>query len=262
MNRWGEKTQTLKTELKTCRASEEIIVLYIINVKQCCVLIILSENRLRKRDWKDDSSAGHWHLRCVEDADTTEYISFEFLLRIFFAAHHADWWNRVAWRNGSKGKIPQFTNRPWHHGFSKAYSVVHNDPWVVEQCRSSWRPILVTVVFAHRCSLLRRPGLVWSGCVLVHNTRQVMAGRKVERVAGAHRDLCQLTAWSGERGEEGEDRACDDPRSSLSRKWQLCTSHNSQHCCRDSRDHNLMTCRRRCMLLCWRIDPPALCHSR
>lgn len=160
-----------------------------------CQTVLCANHPFRKQAKKDDSSAGHWHLRRVEDADTTEYISFGFLLRIFFAAHHADWWNRVAWRNGSKGKILQFTNRPWHHGFSKAYSVVHNDPWVVEQRRSSWRPILATVVFAHRCSLSWRLVLVWSGCVLVHNMRQVRVGWKVEPVAGGHMDLCQMRAW-------------------------------------------------------------------
>lgn len=130
---------------------------------------------------------------------------------------------------------------PWHHGFSKAHIVAHNDPWVVEQ-HSSWRTP-VTAVFAHRHSLPKSLVLFRSGCRLVHSMRQLKRPMKVEAVADGHMDLHWRRALKGRKGGVGEggDRTCDDPRNSLSHKGELCTSHNSQHCCRDGHDHKVMT---------------------
>lgn len=180
-----------------------------------------------------------------------------------FAARHADWWNHVVWGNNGKQQVLQFTNRPWHHGFSKAHSVTRNYPWVVEQCRSSLWLTPVTAVFAHRRS---RPGwlaLVWSGCGLEHSMRLLRWLMKVKAVAGGQMDLYwrrALRGWEGGVGEGG-DRRFDDLRSSLSQKGELCTSHNNQHCYRDVHYRKMMTSQRRNLLLCWRIYPPAQSRS-
>lgn len=240
--------------------SEWVLVLYIVNVKQCSLQILLIENRLCECYCKDDSSAGHWHLNVPMWFPTSISASHTFC----FAVHHADWWNHEAWRNDGKGKVLQFTNRPWHHGFSKAYSVARNDPWVVERDRSSWRKTLVTAVFAHRCSPLRRLVPVWSGCGPVHSMRRLQQPMMAEAVADGHMDLYWRRALRGRKREVGEggDRTCDDPRNSLSHKGELCTSHNSQHCYRDGHGHKLMTSQHRSLLLGCRTDPPAQSRNR
>lgn len=102
--------------------------------------------------------------------------------------------------------------------------MMHNDPWVVQLCMSSWRQRQATVVFAHRQSQPMGQLLVWSGCAHLCSMRQAL---EAEAGPDAQRDLHWMRALRWRKVGEGEGRTCADPQNSLSQKDELCTSHNS-----------------------------------